>query len=157
MLRTDSISDSRVGSFIPSSALAIVCATVQPYMANASLLFVRGEYFLIDGVVLLDRRVVGPLRVLGVLEVARGDDPLGVLEPDGREHERLGSADVVEDVQRLPVALGDRRDGLRGELRRRDVQERVGPGAREPADLRRDGRVGDVVALLVGDLDARSP
>ena len=45
-LRTDSISDLRVGSFIPSSALAIVCATVQPYMANASLLFVRGEYFL---------------------------------------------------------------------------------------------------------------
>ena len=47
MLRTASISESRVGSFICSSAFAIVCATVQPYMANASLLFVRGEYFLI--------------------------------------------------------------------------------------------------------------
>ena len=63
--------------------MAIVCATVQPYMANASLLLVRGEYFLMRGAALLDRRVVGHLRVLGVLEVARGDYSLAFWSPTG--------------------------------------------------------------------------
>ena len=81
---------------------------------------------------------------------------LRVLEPDRLEHQLLRRTDVVEDVQRPPVGLRHRRDRLRRELRRRDVQERVGPGRRQLAHLRRDRRVGHLVALARDDLDVRA-
>ena len=55
-LRTASISESRVGSSISSSALTIVCAAVQPYMSNASWGFDFGEYFLTASRYSLHRR-----------------------------------------------------------------------------------------------------
>ncbi len=45
MLRTESISASRVGSSIPSSALTIVFATAQPYTWNGSSGSARGSCF----------------------------------------------------------------------------------------------------------------
>ncbi len=59
--------------------------------------------------------------------------------------------DVVEQVHRLPADLGHLLDRLRGELRRRGVEEDIGAGSLQVDDLRVDGRIGRFVGQFRDD------
>ena len=80
-----------------------------------------------------------------------GDQPDRVVEAGRRQHRADRRRHVVQVVHRLPAEVGGLADRLRGELRRRDVEEHVGARALQRHHLAVDRRVGDLVAGLRDD------
>src|SRR3954447_21613241 len=83
MLRTASISASRVGFFICSSALAMVWATVHPYMLKASSGSDFGEYFASADLYSLTAGSFAHLAVWGSLKYAVETMPFAFWSPTG--------------------------------------------------------------------------
>ncbi len=73
-------------------------------------------------------RVVLPLRIGGVLVVLHRDQAHRLVQARRRQHRTDRGAHVVQEVQRLPARVERLAHGLRRELGRRDVDERVGAG-----------------------------
>ena len=100
----------------------------------------------------LEVGVVHPLRIGGVLQVLRTDNPGAVVVARGLQHRGDRGRDIGEVAHRLPVEVGDLADRLRGGLGRGLDEHHVGARTLDLDDLAVDRGIGDFVAHRGDDL-----
>src|SRR6266436_5482576 len=107
------------------------------------------------GIILLEEReeflhagIVVPLRVRAVLAIGGRENALRILKARRLHHAADRAGDVGNDMQRLPLDLGEFLDCLRREFRGGDADEDVGAGGFQLDDVVVYGRLGRLVTFF---------
>ena len=96
----------------------------------------------------LHARIILPFGIERVHQIADRNDILRVLETGRFDDGTDGSADAIDEMQRLPADLGHLPDGLRRSFRGCYIDKYVGFHRLQLDDMRVDGRLGDLIRLF---------